>query len=262
MREARQGAARKGAAKERHVALAVLEEQARQGSALAVPRWHEEELYARIGIGKLALPTVMEEVIPSEDTERDSLRPGFIERTVQRVAGDADGAGIRIQGMDNMLVRFAQCCNPVPGDPVTGWITRGRGVSVHRRGCPRVLELDPERRVQVSWADDVDVDLPVSLRVMTDDRAGILASVSSVFSSNGISISEASCLSKDGRAENMFHFRSATSTASARSCEASRSSRASSTSNGSSRPVRWESNARRWSTRPLRPRWPPAGATS
>jgi guanosine-3',5'-bis(diphosphate) 3'-pyrophosphohydrolase len=167
----------------------------------------EEELYARIGIGKLALPTVMEELIPTEDTERESLRPGFFERTVQRVAGDADGASIRIQGMDNMLVRFAQCCNPVPGDPVTGWITRGRGVSVHRRGCPRVLELDPERRVQVSWADDVDVDLPVSLRVMTDDRAGMLASVSSVFSSNGISISEASCLSKEGRAENMFHFR-------------------------------------------------------
>ncbi|MGB5500756.1 MAG: RelA/SpoT AH/RIS domain-containing protein, partial [Polyangiales bacterium] len=167
----------------------------------------EDDLYARIGIGKLALPSVMQEVMPSEDDERDSLRPGFIERAVQRVSGDVEGAGIRIQGMDNMLVRFAQCCNPVPGDPVTGWITRGRGVSVHRRGCPRVLELDPERRVQVSWANHVDVDLPVSLRVMTDDRAGILASVSSVFSTNGVSISEASCLSKDGRAENLFHFR-------------------------------------------------------
>ena len=167
----------------------------------------EEGLYAKIGIGKLALPTVMEAIVPSEDTERDSLRPGFIERTVQRVAGDDEAAGIRIQGLDNMLVRFAQCCSPVPGDPVTGWITRGRGVSVHRRGCPRVLELDPERRVQVTWADDVEVDLPVSLRIMTDDRAGILASVSSVFSQNGVSISEASCLSRDGRAENMFHFR-------------------------------------------------------
>ena len=168
---------------------------------------NEDELYARVGIGKLALPTVVEEIVPSEETERESLRPGFLERTVQRVARDSDGAGIRIQGMDNMLVRFAQCCSPVPGDPVTGWITRGRGVSVHRRGCPRVLELDPERRVQVSWGNDVHVDLPVSLRVMTDDRAGILASVSSVFSSNGVSISEASCLSKDGRAENLFHFR-------------------------------------------------------
>lgn len=167
----------------------------------------EDELYARIGIGKLALPTVMEAIIPSEDGERDSLRPGFFERTVQRVSKSSDGSGIRIQGLDNMLVRFAQCCNPVPGDAVTGWITRGRGVSVHRRGCPRVLELDPERRVQVSWAEDVNVDLPVSLRVMTDDRSGILASVSSVFSSNGVNISEASCLSKDGRAENMFHFR-------------------------------------------------------
>ena len=168
---------------------------------------NEDELYARVGIGKLALPTVVEEIVPSEEAERESLRPGFFERTVQRVARDTDGAEIRIQGMDNMLVRFAQCCSPVPGDPVTGWITRGRGVSVHRRGCPRVLELDPERRVQVSWGNDVHVDLPVSLRVMTDDRAGILASVSSVFSSNGVSISEASCLSKDGRAENLFHFR-------------------------------------------------------
>ncbi|MFZ1865936.1 MAG: bifunctional (p)ppGpp synthetase/guanosine-3',5'-bis(diphosphate) 3'-pyrophosphohydrolase [Polyangiales bacterium] len=168
---------------------------------------NEEDLYARIGIGKLALPSVMEAVVPNAEVERDSLRPGFIERTVQRVAGEADSAGIRIEGMDNMLVRFAHCCNPVPGDPVTGWITRGRGVSVHRRGCLRVLELDPERRVQVTWADDVAVDLPVALRVMTDDRAGILASVSSVFTQNGVSISEASCLSKEGRAENLFHFR-------------------------------------------------------
>jgi GTP pyrophosphokinase len=168
---------------------------------------NEDELFARIGIGKLALPTVMEAVTPNDDEERESLRPGFLERTVQRVAKASDAEGIRIQGIDNMLVRFAHCCNPVPGDPVTGWITRGRGVSVHRRGCRRVLELDPERRVQVSWADDVQVDLPVSLRVTTDDRAGILASVSSVFSANGVSISEASCLSKDGRAENMFHFR-------------------------------------------------------
>jgi GTP pyrophosphokinase len=167
----------------------------------------EEDLYVRIGIGKVSLPSVMKEIVPSEEAERESLRPGLLERTVRRVAGDADSVSIRIQGMDNMLVRFAQCCSPVPGDPVTGWITRGRGVSVHRRGCPRVLELDPERRVQVSWADDVHVDLPVSLRVMTDDRAGILASVSSVFTANGVSISEASCLSKDGRAENLFHFR-------------------------------------------------------
>jgi len=168
---------------------------------------NEEDLFARIGIGKLALPVVVEAIVPAESNDRESLRPGFFERTVQRVAGAPDAEGIRIQGMDNMLVRFAHCCNPVPGDPVSGWITRGRGVSVHRRGCPRVLELDPERRVQVSWADDVRVDLPVSLRVTTDDRAGILASVSSVFSSKGVSISEASCLSKDGRAENMFHFR-------------------------------------------------------
>lgn len=167
----------------------------------------EEELYARIGFGKLELRSVMEAIEPSEEKELDSLRPGFLERTVQRVARPNDTSGIRIQGMDNMLVRFAKCCNPVPGDPVTGWITRGRGVSVHRRGCPRVLELDSERRVPVTWDNKVSVDLPVSLRVMTDDRAGVLASVSSVFTANGVNINEASCISKDGRAENIFHFR-------------------------------------------------------
>jgi guanosine-3',5'-bis(diphosphate) 3'-pyrophosphohydrolase len=167
----------------------------------------EEEFYARIGIGKLSLPAIMEALDPGEAKERESLRPGFIERTVQKAKGTAPDTGILIDGMDNMLVRFAKCCNPVPGDPVTGWITRGRGVSVHRRGCPRVMGLDAERRVQVNWGDKVGVDLPVSLRVTTDDRAGVLASVSTVFSQKGVSIHEASCLSKDGRGENVFHFR-------------------------------------------------------
>ena len=128
-------------------------------------------------------------------------------RQVQKVQGTSNDSGILIDGMDSMLVRFAKCCNPVAGDPVTGWITRGRGVSVHRRGCPRVMGLDAERRVQVTWGNKGGVDLPVSLRVTTDDRAGVLASVSTVFSEKGVNIHEASCLSKDGRGENVFHFR-------------------------------------------------------
>ena len=169
---------------------------------------NEEEFYARIGIGKLALSTVIEVIEPRENEgqERQSLRPGLLERTVQRVQGDYDGSELQIEGMDNMIVRFAKCCNPVAGDAVTGWITRGRGVSVHRRGCPRVLELAPERRVQVSWGNKTDVNLPVSLKVTTDDRSGVLASISMVFSKAEVNISEASCLSKANHAENLFHF--------------------------------------------------------
>jgi GTP pyrophosphokinase len=108
--------------------------------------------------------------------------------------------------MDDLLVRFAKCCTPVAGDPVTGWITHGRGITVHRRSCPRVLELDPERRVEVSWAANPSVDLPVALRVTTDDRRGILANVSSVFTDNGVNITEATCRSDEGKAVNVFHF--------------------------------------------------------
>ena len=101
-------------------------------------------LYARIGIGKIALPTVIEEIVPTEESERESLRPGFFERTVQRVAGDPDGAGLRIEGMDNMLVRFAHCCNPVPGDPAVRENPRqvsSRAAVVTRYGIPAAWSL-------------------------------------------------------------------------------------------------------------------------
>lgn len=106
-----------------------------------------------------------------------------------------------------MLVRFAKCCNPLPGDAITGWITRGRGVTVHRRGCPKAMELDPERRLEVSWSDAVKVDRPVSLRISTADRPGILANVSAAFTESGVNITEANCrVSEDGSAVNHFQF--------------------------------------------------------
>ena len=164
-----------------------------------------DELFAQVAYGRVTTIDIVNMLAPQE-VDRAQLRPSIIERTVQRVAGREQSSSIVIDGMNDILVRFAKCCNPVVGDPVTGWVTRGRGVSIHRRGCERALELEPERRVAVSWASRTNVPLPVSLKVTTDDRAGILASVSTVFSDNGVSISEASCQSRDGKALNVFHF--------------------------------------------------------
>jgi GTP pyrophosphokinase len=164
-----------------------------------------DELFAQVGYGKLALNEVMDVVDPREEAARESLRPTFIERTVRRVTRKNDSNGVQIEGMDGILVRFAKCCNPVAGDAVTGWITRGRGVTVHRRGCPRAMELDPERRVEVTWAPNSKMDLPVSLRVTTNDRPGILSMVTAVFTDNGLNITEATCRSQEeGRAVNVF----------------------------------------------------------
>ena len=105
-----------------------------------------EEVYLLVGFGKIEPASVVEVVAPRESPKSaEALRPSFIERTMRSIVGD-DNSGIRIDDEDNVLVRFAKCCNPLPGDPITGWITRGRGVAIHRRGCQRAMELDPERR--------------------------------------------------------------------------------------------------------------------
>ncbi|MGF1469252.1 MAG: RelA/SpoT family protein [Sandaracinaceae bacterium] len=165
-----------------------------------------DEIFALVGIGRLDAQEVFEVVVPPEDAGATDLRPSFIERTVRSIVGDSR-QGVRIDDEDNVLVRYARCCNPLPGDPITGWITRGRGVTVHRHGCPRAMELDPDRRIDVSWSDNVHVERPVELRVTTADRPGILSNLSAVFSDSGVNIREANCrVNGDGKALNLFHF--------------------------------------------------------
>lgn len=99
--------------------------------------------------------------------------------------------GVRIGGVDDVLVRFGKCCHPVPGDVIGGYITRGRGVSVHARDCPRLLAMEPERRIDVTWDVKSDFVRPISLRVTSEDRAGLLARMTEVFGHKGISIIQA-----------------------------------------------------------------------
>ncbi len=104
-----------------------------------------------------------------------------------------------------MLVRFARCCNPVPGDAIVGFITRGRGVAVHQAGCEKAKATDPERKVEVAWDVKGDFKRAVTLRVMTVDRPGLLADMSQIFSKKGVNISQANCrVTGDDRAVNTF----------------------------------------------------------
>ncbi|HEX5655858.1 MAG TPA: bifunctional (p)ppGpp synthetase/guanosine-3',5'-bis(diphosphate) 3'-pyrophosphohydrolase [Polyangiales bacterium] len=167
-----------------------------------------DELYAALGYGKLEPGQVVEALEAQNDsTAKKSLKPTFFERTVRKVTRKEGTTGIRIAGIDDVLVRFAKCCNPLPGDPITGFITRGRGVTVHRRACRESMELDPDRRIDVSWADDAKVQRPVQVRVVTADRPGILSTVTGAFTDTGLNITEATCRSlMDGRSVNTFQF--------------------------------------------------------
>jgi GTP diphosphokinase / guanosine-3',5'-bis(diphosphate) 3'-diphosphatase len=170
-----------------------------------------DELMIGVGYGKIDPKDVIEVLSPPSADGRDSippdsLREGRIAGFVRRVIKGDDG-GIRLNGIDDVLVRYAKCCNPLPGDDILGFITRGRGVTIHRRGCPKAFDTDPERRVEISWDSKARINRAVQLRVVTANRPGILATVGHTFSNMGINISEANCRAgDDGKAINVFTF--------------------------------------------------------
>ena len=103
-------------------------------------------------------------------------------------------------------MRFAKCCSPLPGDPIVGFITRGRGVTVHRRDCDKGLDLDPERRIDVEWDGTSKAQHEVAIQVLCADKPGLLAHISQSFTDQGVNISQAHCrATEDGRAVNTFH---------------------------------------------------------
>ena len=131
---------------------------------------------------------------PSPEAPAAAKRPG--KRSI---------AGIRVQGEADILVKFAKCCSPVPGDTIVGFVSRGHGVVIHTLDCQKALDLDPLRRVEVSWDDETRTLRPVAVQVTCEDRPGLLASISKSFTENGVNISQAKCrTTEDGRAVNTF----------------------------------------------------------
>jgi GTP diphosphokinase / guanosine-3',5'-bis(diphosphate) 3'-diphosphatase len=170
-----------------------------------------DELLLAVGYGKLDAETVIKTLRgkPATGAHEEppaSLKPSRLEQIVRKVTG-RDAGGIRVNGIDDVLVRYAKCCNPLPGDAIIGFITRGRGVTIHRRECPKAFDTDPERRIEVSWDTKAKINRPVQLKVTTANKPGILANVSQTFSAQKINISEANCRAQDdGRACNIFTF--------------------------------------------------------
>ena len=165
-----------------------------------------DDVCVAVGYGKLSPQVVVEKVLPAELREKPQEQPkkSRLGELIDRVARRSSSTGVRLEGIEDMLVHYARCCSPVKGDPIIGFISRGRGLIVHRRDCSKVLELDPERRISVSWDASTSFARTIHLRVMTDDREGMLADLSGVFSKNNINISEANCKVQGGQAVNTF----------------------------------------------------------
>ena len=139
-----------------------------------------EELFAAVGYGKLPARIVLGRLVPQEQLKEAPPETG-IASVVRRVLGTGDEK-IKVRGIDDLMVFRARCCNPIRGEQIVGYITRGKGVSVHSSTCPNVVNLlyDPERRIDVEWDKGADpAPYIVRLSIQVEDRKGILADVSS-----------------------------------------------------------------------------------
>jgi GTP diphosphokinase / guanosine-3',5'-bis(diphosphate) 3'-diphosphatase len=151
-----------------------------------------EDLYADLGYGRYSARQVLSKLTGravEEKAEKSGEEPARIVSSVKRMLGIRDPS-ILVLGQDNLMVYRAKCCNPIPGDPIIGYVTRGRGVAVHNTSCPNVQKLlyQSERRITVQWSDSGKGTYPVTLIVRGKDRPGLLADITSVISGVGANI--------------------------------------------------------------------------
>ncbi len=165
----------------------------------------DDDILAAVGYGKLSHAQVLGRLIPEERlAERQEQKESRLGKVLGKLTGKSTSA-IQIGGVEDVLVRFGKCCNPVPGDDVVGFITRGRGVTVHTADCPVALENDPERRIAVAWNRDRKAALPVKIKVACHDQKGILANITLAITNCEANISSASIQSTvDKRGVNIF----------------------------------------------------------
>jgi GTP pyrophosphokinase len=136
-----------------------------------------EDLLARIGYGKATVAQVLERALSEEDLAKPRPEPGRIRRVLDRIVDGRRAGPVKVKGENDVLFVLAQCCRPVPGEEIVGYVTRGRGISVHSVDCPNVRNLlyNPEREIEVAWADERTDLYAVSLVLETEDRHGMLA---------------------------------------------------------------------------------------
>jgi len=162
-----------------------------------------ESLIASVGYGKITPTPVLRKFFP-QDQHIPQEEPSALRKIIRAVTGKPS-EGILIKGVEDVLVRLCKGCNPLPGDSVIGFITRGRGVTVHTVSCPKALEADPERRIEVQWSTtDGQVRL-AKIKVVCVDRPGMLANITQSIAAFHVNIQKASAKGiKDQKAINIF----------------------------------------------------------
>jgi len=159
-----------------------------------------DDLYAGIGYGTFAARQVLAKLVPAAKLE--PARPSRLASSLKRVLGGSSDLAIQVHGLDDLMVYRAKCCNPVRGEEIIGYITRGKGIAVHSRHCSNVQNLlyDADRRIDVQWVGPKLALYPIKLTLVTEDRQGLLADVTSVIANVHSNIQSFEARTTDSRA--------------------------------------------------------------
>ncbi len=145
-----------------------------------------DDLIANVGYGKITPLQLVRKFEPKQDAEE--AQKSIFDKLIGRVRKPKPKGGVIVKGVDDILIRFGKCCQPVPGDPIIGYITRGYGVTIHRTGCVNALKLNPERQIEVEWNQEIIETYPVKILIRSYDRVGLLADVVGNISKNNANI--------------------------------------------------------------------------
>jgi GTP pyrophosphokinase len=159
-----------------------------------------EDLIASVGYGKITPLQVVRRFTAKAESEEK--RESVFNKLIGRVRKKKPKGGVVVKGVDDILIRFGKCCQPVPGDSITGYITRGYGVTVHRAGCVNALKMTPDRQIEVEWNIEKSDTYPVKIYIRSHDRVGLLADVVSNISKNEANILNAKTETQENKIVN------------------------------------------------------------
>ena len=149
-----------------------------------------DDLIAQIGFGKISARQVIGRLRPKLGI-REEKTTGIVGKVVDRIRRRKSDHGISVKGVSDMLIRFANCCHPLPGEPVIGFITRGRGITIHHKNCRHIRKSNPERLVDVSWTPTNEEMYLARLKITSEDKKGVLADVSAILAQKDANIVQA-----------------------------------------------------------------------
>jgi GTP pyrophosphokinase len=145
-----------------------------------------EDLLAAVGYGRVSPKHIVNKFLPEGEVRKEEVGDA-----AQKKGSSAEPFGVSLTGIDDVMVKYAKCCDPIPGDEIIGYISRGRGVVVHTAACPHVRDMDPERLVDVHWDVRQKRDYLVQMRVICNDKKGVLADLSAAIAMLDVNISYA-----------------------------------------------------------------------